>query len=69
MACVEFITAFVIRRFEMRILGYELHLSPTMIETIDESLALAFESHYHGLVQVLEGFHLIDTEKVSVCIH
>ena len=66
MSWVEFITAFAIDRFELRILGYEVHVSPTLIEALDESLAVAFESHYKGLTRILDGFHLVEHDKVSL---
>ena len=65
MSWVEFITAFKIESFELRVLGYELFLSPTQLELLDERLSIAFETHYDRLVRVLDGFHVIHLDKVG----
>ena len=64
MSGVEFITAFVLDRFEIRILGYEVTVSPTILLNLDEELCLAFETHHDRLRRILDGFHVIETEKV-----
>ena len=63
---VEFITAFTINSFELRILGYGLFLSPTQLGLLDEKLSVAFEVHYERLVRILDGFHVIDPVKVFI---
>lgn len=72
MAGVEFITAFVLDRFEIRILGYEVTVSPTVLLNLDEELCLAFETHHARLRRILDGFHVLESDKVSarcvVCI-
>ena len=68
MSCVEFVTAFKIDRFELRILGYELVMSPTQVGYLDESLVPAFEAHYVELVRVLDGFHVVQSSKVIIIL-
>ena len=67
-SCVDFITAFVIQRFELRVLSCEVQVSPTMIESIDDAQVVAFETHYRGLTRVLDGFHLIEHNMVSFLV-
>ena len=64
MSGVEFITAFVLGRFELRILGYEVTVSPTALLSLDDELCSAFETHHVRLRRVLDGFHLLDSDKV-----
>ena len=67
MSGVDFITAFVLGRFELRILGYEVSVSPTTLLSLDEELCLALETHHDRLRRILEGFHALDSDKVSDC--
>ena len=66
MSCVDFITAFVINRLELRVLGYGITISPTQIALLDDELMPAFEVHYDQLLRVLDGFHLVGHDKVFV---
>ena len=65
MAGVEFITAFVLDHFEIRILGYEVTVSPTVLLNLDEELCLAFETHHGRLRRIIDGFHVLESDKVS----
>ena len=64
MSGVEFITAFVLGRFELRILGYEVTVSPTTLLSLDEELCLLFEAHHERFRRIIDGFHTLESDKV-----
>ena len=66
MSGVEFITAFAIGKFELRILGYEVFVSPTQLLALDEEICVAFELHHSRLRSIIDGFHLLDNDKVKI---
>ena len=65
MAGLEFMTAFRLKKFEIRILGCEVHLSPSSMASLDDKLCPCFELHHAELQQVLDGFHFLDSCEVS----
>lgn len=69
MSGVEFITAFVMDRFEIRILGYELFVSPSTLASVDEELCVAFEAHHDRLRRINDGFHVLSSNKVSLLLY
>ena len=65
MSSLEFLTAFRISKFEIRILGYEVSASPTLLSSLDEKLCPCFEIHHGELRQVHDGFHFLESAEVS----
>ena len=66
---MDLLTAYEIGSFMLRVLGFELHVSPTLLDQIDGRLMIAFDSHHDRLIRVLDGFHVLDHEKVSKFIY
>lgn len=64
MSSLDFVTAFRLARFEIRVLGLGVKMSPTSLLSLDQDLCLSFETYYRGLVNVIEGFHFLDSDQV-----
>ena len=66
MSGVEFITAFKLGRFELRLVGYEVIVSPSSLLELDEELCTVFELHHEHFRRILDGFHLLPNDKVCI---
>ena len=64
MSGVEFLTAFKLGRFELRLVGYEVTVSPSTLLGLDEELCTLFELHHERFRRILDGFHLLPNDKV-----
>ena len=63
---MDFITAFCLGCFQIRMLGLGLHISPTLVDIIDQSLSSLLELHHHQLMKIADGFHLVSGDKVII---
>lgn len=62
---LDFLTAFRLSRFEIRVLGYEVTVSPTLLAELDVHLCSYFEMYHADLRRVPDGFHFLDSCEVS----
>ena len=49
--------AYSVGRFEMRLLTYNVNVSPADHDEIDESCLTCFTAHSHDWLQIEHGFH------------
>ena len=62
---MDFVTAFVLNSFELRVLALDPGLSPSSLLDLDSRLQTCMELHCPSWMRVNDGFHILARDKVS----